>query len=150
LIYILTFFLALPSGIIWLFNAEVMVVAQMSANPDAAPWLVALMTVLGQFIGYALLYTFAARILTRWKSLQEAVAKLRIREAGWGSWTMFLTGGLVGVPPLLALFTLYGSKRLGPLWTLLACAMPTRFIWYCGWAFAADWMRANLGFFSCS
>ena len=47
MIYLLTFCLAIPSGVIWLFNAEVMVVAQMTANPTAAPWLVALMAVLG-------------------------------------------------------------------------------------------------------
>lgn len=150
MIYLLTFLLAIPSGVIWLFNAEVMVVAQMHTHPDAAPWLIALMTVLGQFIGYALLWHFAARILNRWALVQRAVAKVRIEEPGWGTWTMFMTGGAVGVPPLLGLFTLYGSKRLGPLPTLLLCAMPTRFVWYCGWAFAADWMRANLGFFSCS
>lgn len=166
MIYLLTFCLALPSGVIWLFNAEVMVVAQMNANPGAAPWLIALMTVLGQFIGYALLYTFASRILTRWAFLRRAVAKVELRrpvaadgppgegdasmrEAGWGTWTVFMSGGLIGFPPLLGLFTLYGSKKIGPLQALLLCAMPTRFIWYCGWAFAADWMRQHLAFLSC-
>jgi len=149
-IYLLTFCLALPSGVIWLFNAEVMVVAQMTAHPDATPWLIALMTVLGQFIGYVVLYTFAARILTRWEFVRRAVAKVQIREAGWGTYALFLSGGLVGFPPLLGLFTLYGSKRIGPIHWLLLCAMPTRFVWYCGWAFAADWMRENLSFLSCS
>ena len=150
MIYLLTFCLALPSGIIWLFNAEVMVVAQMTANPTAAPWLVALMAVLGQFVGYSLLYIFAARILTRWESLRRAVARVEIREAGWGTWSMFMTGGLFGVPPLLALFTLYGSKQIGPLQGMLLCAMPSRLAWYCGWAYATDWMREHLAFFSCS
>jgi membrane protein YqaA with SNARE-associated domain len=148
--YLLTFFLALPSGIFWFFNAEVMVVTQMSANRDALPWLVALMTVLGQFIGYVVLYLFAARILARVEFVKRAVAKVRIREAGWGTWTVFMTGGISGMPPLLALFTLYGSKNLGPLRALLACSMPMRFVWYCGWAYAADWMRHNLGFMSCA
>ena len=150
MIYLLTFCLALPSGVIWLFNAEVMVVAQMTAHPDAAPWLIALMTVLGQFIGYAVLYHFAAQILARWEFIRRAVARVQIKEAGWGTWTMFMTGGIVGVPPLLGLFTLYGSKRLGPLQNLLLCAMPGRFLWYLGWALSAEWMRANLGFLSCS
>lgn len=148
--YLLTFCLALPSGIIWLFNAEVMVVAQMTAKPDALPWLVALMTVLGQFIGYTVLYLFAGRVLARWDFVRKAVSRVEIRERGWGTWVVFLTGGLAGVPPLLALFTLYGSKRAGPLPVLLVCAMPTRFVWYCGWAFAANWMRDNLGFLSCN
>lgn len=161
MIYLLTFCLALPSGIIWLFNAEVMVVAQMTTNPTAVPWLVALMTVLGQFIGYVVLYAFAARVLTRWAFVRKAVAKVKIpgtnadgdlptRAEGWATWTLFLSGGLVGFPPLLGLFTLYGSKRIGPLAGMLMCAMPARFLWYCGWAFAADWMSANLSFLSCS
>ena len=176
MIYLLTFCLALPSGVIWLFNAEVMVVAQMTANPTAVPWLIALMTVLGQFIGYVVLYTFAAKILTRWDFVRRAVAKVKIpganspsrrgrgearadrnaagdmpaRAEGWATWTLFLSGGLIGFPPLLGLFTLYGSKRIGPLTGMLLCAMPARFLWYCGWAFAADWMSAHLSFLSCS
>ena len=149
MIYLLTFFLALPSGVVWLFNAEVMVVAQMTANRDAVPWLIALMTVLGQFIGYVVLYTFAARFLARWEPLRKAVAKVRIREAGWGTYAVFLSGGLAGMPPLLALFLLYGSKNIGPLRAFLMCSMPMRFLWYCGWAYSADWMRHNLGFLSC-
>lgn len=148
MIYLLTFLLALPSGILWLMNAEVMVVAQMTTHPDSLPWLIALMTVLGQFIGYALLYEFATRILARWAFVRRAVEKLKIERAGWGSRSLFVTGGLVGIPPLLGLFALYGSKRVGPLWQLLACSMPMRFVWYCGWAYAADWMRDNLSFFS--
>jgi membrane protein YqaA with SNARE-associated domain len=148
-IYLLTFCLALPSGVIWLFNAEIMVVTQMGLNPDVVPWLVALATVLGQFVGYVVLYLFAAQVLTRWRPLQRAVERVSIRPRGWGTGVVFATGGAVGVPPLLALFTLYGSKRTGPLSLLLIYAMPTRFVWYCGWAYAAEWMRANLGFFSC-
>ncbi len=150
MIYFLTFCLALPSGVFWFFNAEVMVVAQMTTRPDAVPWLVALATVLGQFVGYVALYHFAARVLARSATVRGAVARVAIREKGWGTWVLFLTGGIAGVPPLLALFTLYGSKRLGPLPLMLACAMPTRFIWYCGWAYAADWMRDNLGILSCA
>lgn len=150
MIYLLTFCLALPSGVIWLFNAEVMVVTQMGTHPEAVPWLIALVTVLGQFIGYVLLYHFAARVLARSKSIRRAVARLEIRERGWGTVVVFSTGGAVGFPPLLALFALYGSKRSGPLSLLLICSMPTRFLWYCGWAYAAGWMRDNLGFFSCA
>jgi hypothetical protein len=147
LIYFLTFLWALPSGLIWLVNAEAMVVFQMTREPDAAPWLIALATVSGQFIGYAALYHFASKVLTRFESVRNAASKVQIKQPGWGSWAMFTTGGLMGVPPLLALFALYGSKRVGPLPMLMACAMPTRFVWYCGWAYAADFMRDNFTFF---
>lgn len=150
MIYLLTFFLALPSGVLWFFNAEAMVVAQMTTHPGAVPWLVALATVVAQFIGYVLLYQFAARILVRWAFVRNAVGRVHIEKAGWGTRTMFMTGGIAGMPPLLALFALYGSKKVGPLPELLACAMPMRFIWYCGWAYAADWMRHNIAWFTCS
>jgi hypothetical protein len=147
-IYLLTFLLAIPSGVIWLFNAEAMVVVQVSQYPDAVPWLIAIMTTLGQFIGYALLYMFAERFIARFEFVRKAVSKVKIEQAGWGTMTVFGSGGLVGMPPLLALFTLYGSKRVGPLKLLLALAMPARFLWYCGWAYSADFMRENLAWFT--
>jgi hypothetical protein len=111
------------------------------------PWLIAAATVSGQFIGYAALYHFASKVLTRFERVRVAAAKVQIKEPGWGTWAMFLTGGLAGVPPLLALFALYGSKKVGPLKMLLLCAMPMRFLWYCGWAYSADFMRDNFTFF---
>lgn len=147
MIYLLTFLWALPSGLIWLINAEAMVVYQVGTDPGAAPWLIALAATLGQFIGYAALYHFASLFLTKFQFVRRSVAKVKIQQPGWGTWTMFTTGGLMGVPPLLGLFALYGSKKIGPLQRLLFCAMPTRFTWYCGWAYAAEFMRTNFGLF---
>lgn len=147
MIYLLTLLWAMPSGLIWLINAEAMVVYQTTADPGAAPWLIALATTCGQFMGYAALYHFAAKFLARFETVRKAAAKVQIKQPGPGTWAMFTTGGLMGVPPLLALFTLYGSKRIGPLYQLLMCAMPMRFIWYCGWAYGAEFMRENFTFF---
>jgi hypothetical protein len=147
-IYLLTFALAIPSGVIWLFNAEAMVVLQVGRDPQAVPWLIALATTLGQFIGYTALYLFAEHVIARFAFVRRAVAKVRIEQAGTGSAAVFGSGGLVGVPPLLALFTLYGSKRVGPLGLLLATSVPARFCWYCGWAYSADFMRENLSWFA--
>jgi len=80
------------------------------------PWLIALATVVAQFVGYVLLYQFAARILVPLGVRGATPSRaLRIQKSGWGTRGMFMTGGIVGMPPLLALFALYGSKRVGPL-----------------------------------
>jgi len=150
LIYFLTFLWALPSGLIWLINAEAIVIFQVTTHPQAAPWLIALAATAGQFIGYGALYHFASQVLTRFDFIRRSVVKVKIQEAGWGTWTMFTTGGLVGIPPLLGLFTLYGSKKVGPLYGFLLCAVPMRFLWYSGWAYGAEFMRNNFSFFSCN
>ena len=148
MIYFLTFLWALPSGLIWLINAEAMVVYQVTVDPEAAPWLIALAATAGQFIGYGALYHFASLVLTKLDFVRRSVAKVKIQNAGWGTWTMFTTGGLMGIPPLLGLFTLYGSKKVGPLAGFLLCAVPMRLVWYTSWAYAAEFMRENFSFFS--
>ena len=143
--YLLTFLWSLPSGFLWIFNAEAMVVAQVSASPDVAPWLIALVTVTGQFLGYGALYHFARRVLARFAFVQRAASKVQIKQPGWGTWIMFVTGGLCGIPPLLALFTLCGAARVKPVSTLILCALPGRFAWYMGWAYAPDFLRETFG-----
>lgn len=175
MVYLLTFLFALPSGIVWFFNAELLVVTQVETT-DAAPWLIAACTTAGQFIGYAALYLFADRFLARLGVVQRSVVRVQrrfprilppdppepavapgagavvsprgaARPVGWGSYAFFFTGGLMGIPPLLALFALYGSARLGRLALLLAFAMPARLVWYLLWAYAPDFIR-DLSFFS--
>lgn len=175
MVYLLTFLFALPSGIFWFFNAELLVVTQVETT-DAAPWLIAACTTGGQFIGYAALYLFADRFLARLGVVQRSVTRVQrrfprilppdppvapdptgddgagrplrtARPVGWGSYAFFFTGGLMGLPPLLALFALYGSARLGRLELLLAFAMPARLVWYLLWAYAPDFIR-DLSFFS--
>ena len=144
MLYLLTFLLAIPSGVFWFLNAEVLVVTQVTQG-GGAPWLVALLTTLGQFIGYSTLYLFADRVLTRVAFIRRAVARAHLRTPGWGTYLAFTTGGLSGLPPLLALFTLYGSARVARLPRLLACAMPARLVWYLGWAYAPDFIRETFG-----
>ncbi len=139
--YLLVFLWSIPSGALWFINAEAMVVYQVSSDPTLAPWLVALAATAGQFIGYAALYHFAASFLQRFRFVRRAAAKVRIETPGPGTWLMFFTGGLVGLPPLLALFTVYGSARVGPIGVLVACAAPARLAWYLGWAYAPDFIR---------
>lgn len=146
--YLLVFIWSIPSGVFWFFNAEAMVVYQVSSHPDLAPWLIALVTTIGQFIGYSALYHFGALFLRRFRFVERAVQKVQIKQAGPGTWVVFLTGGLCGLPPLLALFTLYGSARVGPLAQLLMCAVPARFAWYLGWAYAPDAIRDTFGWFA--
>ncbi len=146
--YLLVFLWSIPSGVFWFFNAEAMVVYQVSRNPDLAPWIVAVVTVAGQFIGYSALYHFAAQFLQRFAFVKRAAARVHVERTGIGTWAMFLTGGLCGIPPLLALFALYGSARVGPLRVLLLCAMPSRLAWYLGWAYAPDWIRDTFGWFA--
>lgn len=146
MLYLITFLLALPSGVFWFVNAEVMVVTQVTQH-DAVPWLVALLTTFGQFIGYSALFLFADKVLARAAFVRRAVAKAHLRTPGWGTYAVFATGGLMGLPPLLALFTLYGSARIARLPLLLACAMPGRLLWYMGWAYAPNFIRDNFGWF---
>jgi len=145
--YLLAFLWALPSGIFWFFNAELMLVTQV-ATTDAWPWLLATLVTVGQFIGYAGLFLFANAFLARVAFVRRAVAKVRIRRAGWATYIMFGTGGLMGVPPLLALFALYGSAQVGRLQWLILAAMPPRFLWYLGWATAPELLREHFGWFS--
>lgn len=151
MLYLITFLLALPSGIIWIFNAEVLVVTQVQ-NGGGTPWVIALITTAGQFCGYATLYLFANQFLARLKIVQRAVAKIeskvRIDRPGWGTYAMFATGGLCGIPPLLGLFALYGSARAGRLTRLLIAAAPGRICWYMTWAYAPDFLRENFGLFT--
>lgn len=139
------FLWSLPSGILWIFNAEAMVVAQVSSSPDVAPWLIALVTVTGQFLGYGALYHFSRLVLTRFQFIERAAAKVDIKKPGWGTWLMFFTGGLCGMPPLLALFTVYGAARVKPVGVLILCAVPGRFAWYMAWAYAPNFVRDVLG-----
>ncbi|MFO0749079.1 MAG: hypothetical protein U1F43_25965 [Myxococcota bacterium] len=150
MVYLLTFVWCLPSGFLWLFNGEAMVVLQVTQNPDAAPWAIALCATTAQFIGYAVLYHFAGRVLTRFAFVRRSVEKVKEKtkledNVGWGSMTIFGTGGVIGVPPLLGLFTLYGSARAGPLLRLIAVAAPLRLVWYLTWAYAPDFLRQNFG-----
>lgn len=151
MLYLVTFLLALPSGIIWLFNGEALVVTQVQSG-GGVPWAVALVTTAGQFCGYATLYLFADQFLSRLKPVQRAVAKVerrvRLDRPGWGTYLIFATGGLCGIPPLLGLFALYGSARAGHLPGLLVAAVPGRICWYLTWAYAPDFLRDNFGFFT--
>ena len=147
MLYLITFLLALPSGIIWVFNAELLVITQVQ-NGGGVPWAIAIVTTVGQFCGYATLYLFADMFLARLAFVRRAVAKVKIHEPGWGTYALFVTGGLMGLPPLLALFTLYGSARVGHLPRLIACAMPGRICWYLGWAYAPNFLRDHFGWFS--
>jgi len=61
---------------------------------------------------------------------------------------MFFTGGLFGLPPLLALFAVYGSARVGPFRTFVLIAAPARLTWYMGWAYAPDAIRDTFGWLS--
>lgn len=150
MVYLLTFLWCLPSGFLWFFNGELWVVGAVTQNPEAMPWLIALCAVTAQFIGYSALYHFASAVLVRFAFVRKAVDKVKAKtkideRAGWGTYTLFMTGGIVGIPPLLALYTIYGSAKAGPLWKLIACSMPMRVIWYMVWAYAPEFLR-NLGF----
>ncbi|MCC6621084.1 MAG: hypothetical protein IT385_07500 [Deltaproteobacteria bacterium] len=148
LVYVITFLWCIPSGFFWFMNGEAMVVLQVTQNPEAAPWLIALVATVAQFLGYTGLYQFAGVVLTRFQFVQRAVDKVKSKvslQGGWGTYTVFATGGLCGIPPLLALFTLYGSARAGPLPRLLMVAMPMRVVWYLGWAYAPDALRGVFG-----
>ncbi len=146
------FLWAIPSGVLWIFNAEVMVVTQVESGQS--PLVVATITTAGQFIGYALLFLFAERVLARLGGVRRAVDKVRSRypkwgdTPGWPTYSLFVTGGLVGLPPLLALFAIMGSARKGKLHHYLLCAAPTRFVWYLGWGYAPGFLRDTFGWFS--
>ncbi len=144
MIYLLTFVLALPSGLIWLVNGEALVVLQVS-QPDVVPWVVALAVTLGQFVGYACLFFGASTWLARVPTVARAVRRFELREAGPASYAAFATGGLVGIPPLLALFAVYGSADVERPRTLFLIALPTRFCWYLTWAYAGGFMVEHLG-----
>lgn len=150
MVYLLTFLWCIPSGFLWIINAEAMVVLQVSQHPESAPWAIALAATVAQFIGYSILYRFASLVLTRFEFVRRSVAKVKERthlheEVGWGSMTLFGSGGVIGIPPLLGLFTLYGSAKAGPLLRLIAVAAPMRFVWYLVWAYAPDFLRQNFG-----
>lgn len=147
MLYLITFLLALPSGILWIFNGELLVVTQVQ-NGGGVPWAVALITTAGQFCGYATLYLFADQFLARLKFVQRAITKVKLGQPGWGTYAMFATGGLCGIPPLLALFSLYGSARAGHLTRLIAFALPGRICWYMTWAYAPDFLREHFGLFT--
>lgn len=142
--YLFAFLWALPSGIVWLFNAEAFVVLQVTQT-DAVPWGVAVCTWIGQLIGYAVLYLFATRILGRFASVRRAVGKVPVNEPGWKSYSMFATGGLIGIPPLMPMFAIYGTKRIGRLERYMAAAAPGRLLWYLGWAYMPEFFRGAFG-----
>ncbi|PIE18882.1 MAG: hypothetical protein CSA66_03650 [Proteobacteria bacterium] len=150
--WILIFLWAIPSGVLWVFNAEVLVVTQV--HDGQLPWLVALVTTGGQFIGYALLFAFAERVLARLGGVRRAVDRVRRRHPAWGdtpgwpTYSLFVMGGLMGLPPLLALFAIMGSAHKGRLLPYLLAAAPTRFIWYLGWAYAPGLLRDAFGWFT--
>ena len=157
--YLLTLLWAVPSGVFWFINAEAMVIWQVRQHPDLAPWSIALATTIGQMVGYALLHLFAGFFLARFGFVRRAVARYRARQAekgeprtpdkaGLATCLVFASGGLVGIPPLLALFAIYGSARVGPVQTLVLSAAPARFAWYLGWAYAPEYLRENFGWFA--
>ncbi|MFT7578975.1 MAG: putative membrane protein YdjX (TVP38/TMEM64 family) [Myxococcota bacterium] len=131
---------------IWLLNAEAMVVYQVTQN-DAIPWVIAIVVTCGQFIGYTLLYLFAHQLLRRWAFVRRSMDKVDLKEPGWKTYAVFATGGLCGIPPLLALFALYGSAQRGHWPRLLAAAMPGRLVWYMVWGYAPDFFRETFGWF---
>jgi len=148
LVYVITFLWCIPSGFFWFMNGEAMVVLQVTQNPDALPWLIALVATTAQFLGYIGLYQFASVVLTRFAFVRKAVEKVRSKvslQGGWATYVVFGTGGLCGIPPLLALFTLYGSARAGPLPRLVMIAAPLRLVWYLGWAYAPNALRDVFG-----
>ena len=134
----MTLLLALPSGILWIVNAEALVVVQVTQT-DALPWLVAPVTTVGQFIGYSVLFFFASGLLSRVAFIRRATRKVNVAEPGWPTFGMSTSGGLCGVPPLLALFTVYGSARAPGFAKLLAFALPARLVWYLAWAYGFEW-----------
>ncbi len=69
-------------------------------------------------------------------------------RAGPATCLVFASGGLMGLPPLLALFAIYGSARVGPVQTLVLSAAPFRFVWYLGWAYGLDYLRDTFGWFA--
>ncbi len=162
--YLLTALWAVPSGVFWFINAEAMVVVQVKDHPDLAPWSIALAATIGQMVGYALLYLFAGFFLARFGLVRRAVARYKERwaerrspgaragdapeRAGLATCFVFASGGLVGLPPLLALFAIYGSARVGPVQTLVLSAAPFRFVWYLGWAYGLDYLRDTFGWFA--
>ncbi|MCA9513808.1 MAG: hypothetical protein KC635_02595 [Myxococcales bacterium] len=142
--YLLAFLWALPSGILWFFNAEVFVYLRVSQT-DAVPWLIALVVTCGQFIGYFVLFMLADRFIAKLGFVRRALEKVQLRRVGRASYVVFATGGLCGIPPLLGLFTLYGSARVIPFWKLACAAMPMRLVWYLVWAYSPDFMCDHLG-----
>lgn len=147
-VYLITFLWCIPSGFFWFMNGEAMVVLQVTQNPEALPWLIAICATTAQFLGYIGLYQFASVVLTRFEFVRKAVDKVRSKvslDGGWPTYTVFATGGIIGIPPLLALFTLYGSARAGPLPRLVMIAAPLRLCWYLAWAYAPNALERVFG-----
>lgn len=139
MVYLFAFLWAIPSGFLWFFSAEIMIVHEV-ATTDGWPWLIAIVTVLGQFIGYFILFTLADRFIAKLRFVRRAIEKVQLKRIGRASYVVFATGGLCGIPPLLALFTLYGSARVMPFWKLASAAMPMRVVWYLVWAYSPEFL----------